>query len=170
MADHNDALILLAQDHLNVRRLLADLVDDPELTEERRIRLLEELDTELEVHNRLEEELFYPALLRKTTRSELRRRVAEACAEHRAAARMMAPAVDECDLLTEDEDEVEVPDLATRREADAAMRVVIERHCAEEEADLFSLARSLLTEPERVELGRKMVKRRQMLFDQRLGA
>jgi len=57
-----DALKLLKQDHDEVKKMLADLEGTTERAEKTRTEGLASLKQELEVHETIEEEIFYPAL------------------------------------------------------------------------------------------------------------
>jgi len=57
-----DALKLLKQDHDEVKKMLADLESTTERAEKTRTEGLATLKAELEVHEAIEEEIFYPAL------------------------------------------------------------------------------------------------------------
>ena len=57
-----DALKLLKTDHDEVKKMLADLEDTTERAEKTRTEGLATLKHELEIHEAIEEEIFYPAL------------------------------------------------------------------------------------------------------------
>ncbi|MDH4111224.1 MAG: hemerythrin domain-containing protein, partial [Actinomycetota bacterium] len=57
-----DALKLLKQDHDEVKTMLSDLEDTTERAVKTRTEGLATLKAELEVHELIEEEIFYPAL------------------------------------------------------------------------------------------------------------
>lgn len=56
-----DATKLLTEDHRKVRALLKDLNETTDRAAKTRTELLEKIALELQVHNQIEEEIFYPA-------------------------------------------------------------------------------------------------------------
>ena len=56
-----DAITLLKDDHKKVRALLASLEKTTERSAERRTKLLQQIEAEINVHASIEEEIFYPA-------------------------------------------------------------------------------------------------------------
>ncbi|HEX2221740.1 MAG TPA: hemerythrin domain-containing protein, partial [Candidatus Limnocylindria bacterium] len=57
-----DALSLLKEDHDRVKKMLTDGESTTERAEKTRTELFGKLKEEMEVHERIEEEIFYPAL------------------------------------------------------------------------------------------------------------
>ena len=57
-----DAITLLKQDHDAVKRMLQELEQMPKGQPEKRLKLAEQIIHELMVHERIEEEIFYPAV------------------------------------------------------------------------------------------------------------
>lgn len=57
-----DAVTLLKQDHDKVKEMLRELEQLPKGQPEQRLKLAEEIIHELMVHERIEEEIFYPAV------------------------------------------------------------------------------------------------------------
>ena len=57
-----DAITLLKQDHDKVKELFRELETLPAAQPERRLKLAETIIAELMVHERIEEEIFYPAV------------------------------------------------------------------------------------------------------------
>ena len=56
-----DAISLLKEDHKKVRALLAALEKTTERSADRRVKLLQQIESEVKVHATVEEEIFYPA-------------------------------------------------------------------------------------------------------------
>src|SRR4051812_46011583 len=75
-----DAITLLKKDHVKVRGLLKKL----EKTENRDTRrnLFEQIDTDLQAHTKVEEEIFYPAFRDAVRTKEQKKMFFEAMAEH----------------------------------------------------------------------------------------
>ena len=86
-----DAITVLREDHKLLRKLSEELADTTEAAVETRKKLLKRLETELNAHTTIEEELFYPALLDASEDIEDARRVAEGIEEHRACDKKVIP-------------------------------------------------------------------------------
>src|SRR6185369_5098299 len=56
-----DAISMLTQDHRRVKRLLKQLDATTERATTRRENLFKEIETEIKIHSKVEEEIFYPA-------------------------------------------------------------------------------------------------------------
>lgn len=147
------ALDLLKKDHKQVKKLLKELVETTTRAKKRRAELLDEIETELEVHTTIEEEIFYPALRDAATRNEQREVIAEAFEEHRAVNGMVLP-----DLKKTKVDTVEFGGRAK------VLKELVEHHADEEEDEMFSLAHELMSEEELHELGEQMMGRKQQLL------
>ena len=137
-----DALELLTADHNRVRGLFtrfqaADGSNDGEAA-----RLAETIFEELEVHTKVEEQIFYPAV--SDCNDELHEIVAEGIEEHHVVDEIMA----------------EAKALQPTDEAWAAkLKVLIENvehHAEEEEQEMFPLVRKALDNDARAELGQRL--------------
>jgi hypothetical protein len=143
-----DALQLLKQDHEEVKGLLEKL----DSTTERGVKTREELFTrvtrELEVHEAIEEEIFYPALKEHPKAKEL---VLEAYEEHHVVDTVMA----------------EIRELPYDDETWGAkltvMKENVEHHIEEEEQEMFEQARDVFSKDELEELGARMEERKRAL-------
>jgi len=141
-----EATAVLRRDHDAMRDLLAQL--SSALGEDERTRtLFRALKDELVRHTRVEEELFYPALLRVRS-PETRERVRDALGHHQALDALVAEM---------DQTEPEDPRYADRL---AVLRESVERHIEGEEGALFALARIHLTDDRLLALGDRMEMRR----------
>lgn len=136
-----DAIVLLETDH----RRMEDLLKRGEDTTERAVRargdLLDTLTTELNAHETIEEQLFYPAL---RSHPEAKDIVLEGFEEHHTA-----------DLLVEELHEV----AADREQWGAKFKVLqetIQHHIEEEEGEMFRTARAVLSQEELEGLGKQM--------------
>jgi hemerythrin-like domain-containing protein len=144
-----DAVQLLKQDHDKVKRILEDL----DSTTERGVKTREELFTkvkrELEVHESIEEEIFYPALKQHPKAKEL---VLEAYEEHHVVNMVMAEIGD-------------VPfDDETWGAKCTVMKENVEHHIEEEEGEMFKQARQVFSREELEELGVRMQARKEALL------
>jgi len=144
-----DALSLLKEDHDKVKKMLAEL----DSTTERGVKTREELFTkvkqELEIHEAIEEEIFYPALKEHPKAKEL---VLEAYEEHNVVDMVMA--------------QIEgVPFDDERWGAKlTVMKENVEHHIEEEETEMFKQARQIFERDELEGLGQRMESRKQELM------
>ena len=145
-----DAIQFLKREHNALKRLFADLRRTGARAHRKRRELLDRIVTDLEVHARIEEELFYPAV---NELPRARHLIAEARADHDAVR----------DVVTELE-VVEAGDPAFAAKIDELREIVL-AHLAEEEDDVFQLAQAL--GPERLgDLGAALDARRRQLAEQ----
>jgi hemerythrin-like domain-containing protein len=146
-----DALSLLKDDHDKVKKMLKDL----DSTTERGVKTREELFTkvkqELEIHEAIEEEIFYPALKEHPKAKEL---VLEAYEEHNVVDMVMA--------------EIQgVPYDDERWGAKlTVMKENVEHHIEEEESEMFKQARQVFEREQLEELGEQMESRKQALMSE----
>jgi hypothetical protein len=144
-----NALKLLEEDHKKVKKLMGEI----ESTTERGVKTREELFTklrgELEVHEAIEEEIFYPALKEHPKAKDL---VLEAYEEHNVVDMVMG----------------EIEDVAYNDETWGAKFAVLkenlEHHIEEEESDMWKQARAVFDDDELNELGDRMSARKQELL------
>ena len=144
-----NALKLLESDHKKVKKLMGEI----EPTTERGVKTREELFTklrgELEVHEAIEEEIFYPALREHPKAKDI---VLEAYEEHHVVDMVMG----------------EIEDVAFDDETWGAKFTVLkenlEHHIEEEESDMWKQARAVFDDDELNELGDRMSARKQELL------
>jgi hemerythrin superfamily protein len=125
-----DALTLIKNDHRETEALFKTALDDNEKPAARRKAIAQVLDA-LDVHTRMEEAIFYPAL-RKAGGKDEKDSVLEADEEHAGAKSLIAkiratPAGDE-----------------TLKAKVTVLKEQIEHHVREEESTMFSEARKVL--------------------------
>jgi hemerythrin superfamily protein len=133
-----DAFELLKKDHKKVSQLFKEI---EEASGQRKKEIFARLKTELDVHAKVEERIFYPALENK---DEARDITLEAYEEHKVVKDLLG----ELDSSNAPEDEW-----------DAKLTVLkenVEHHVEEEEGELFSKARQALSKQEIEELGVEM--------------
>lgn len=126
-----DAVEMLKQDHENVKRMLKQYDEMGEGQKERKRALAEKIVSELMVHERIEEDVFYPAF-KEAAGKEGKELVAESREEHHVV-----------DLIIEELQAVDVGD----EDFDAKFKVLkenVEHHIQEEEEEMFPDARKLL--------------------------
>ena len=140
---------MLMEDHDKVQKLLKQQESTEDGREKRRLAQI--IVREIEVHAKLEEELFYPALRRRSDTEEFTQLLHESIEEHHVAT-----------LLVE-----ELKAMSTTDERyDAKFKVLgeaVEHHREEQIEKTFPHARRLL-KPDAEELGKKMMKRKMELM------
>lgn len=141
-----DATAFLRNGHGSVRRLFARL-DEARFDARYKRLVFRSIKGELEAHARVEEEVFYPALMRLRS-SPTRQSVRNALEEHQTL-----------DALVAEIDQMEADD-ARLDDRLAALRQSVERHIEQEERVLFEQARIHFTDERLDMLGRAMEARR----------
>jgi hypothetical protein len=136
-----DAITLLKEDHRLFRKLLEQGDETTERARKARVELLERLVAELKLHEKIEEEIFYPALQGYEKAKEI---VLEGYEEHHVA-----------DLIAAELKRTDVGDERWGAKW-SVLKENIEHHIEEEEEDMFKKARTLLDKAELVALGERM--------------
>ena len=136
-----DALQLLKDDHEKVKKLLEQGESTAERAEKTRTELFAKLKQELAVHERIEEEIFYPALKGHPRAKEL---VLEAYEEHHVV-----------DTILGELEQTDVSDEKWGAKFTVA-RENIEHHIEEEEGEMSEQARQVFDTAELEELGERM--------------
>ena len=143
-----DALKLLKQDHDEVKSMLSDLESTTERAEKTRTEGLATLKAELQVHEAIEEEIFYPALQEHPKTKEL---ALEGYEEHHVVDMVMA------------EIEGVAPSDETWMAKFTVMKENLEHHIEEEEGEMFKQAEQVFDDDELAELGDRMQARKDEL-------
>ena len=146
-----DALSLLKEDHDKVKKLLKDLDSTTERGVKTREQLFNKIKQELEIHEAIEEEIFYPALKDHPKTKEL---TLEAYEEHHVVDLVMA----EIEAIPFDQE--------TWGAKFTVMKENVEHHIEEEEGEMFKQAKQVFDEDELSQLGESMAKRKQELLQQ----
>ena len=138
MATEMDALTLLTKDHELVKDLMNKMAkeDDPDQLSS----MFEQLVDELSIHERIEEEIFYPALQKLPKAKE---DVLEAFEEHH----VVDDIIQHIDVETDDD---------KWKAKFTVMKENVEHHIKDEEEKLFPKAEKLLGREKLGELGAKM--------------
>jgi hemerythrin superfamily protein len=144
-----NAIQLLKEDHKKVRKLLSELADTTPRGVKTRTELLAQIATELRVHTKIEEEIFYPALKAAAKTQEDQAMYFEALEEHRAAGELVLP-------------DLENTDPGSDRFSGRAkvLKELIEHHADEEEKEMFPRARELMDKAQLEQLGERMAQRK----------
>ena len=132
-----NAILLLKNDHKKVEKIFSDLENK---ADDRRA-LFPELDRELTIHAKIEEQIFYPAAREATPTRDL---VLESLEEHKQIKMVLA--------------DLEHTDMRTA-EWGANLKVLREdvmHHVGEEEDELFPKIQKLLSKEQLDELGTRM--------------
>ena len=148
-----NAIELLKDDHKTLRKLLGDLGETTKRAEKKRTELLARVAKEIEVHSKIEEEIFYPAFKVAAGEGDDEAMYFEALEEHHAAGDLVLP-----DLLATD---VTSDKFSGRAKV---LREMIEHHAGEEEKEMFPRARELLGSELLRELGQRMAVRKAELM------
>lgn len=136
-----DAIALLKADHDKVKKLLADGESTTDRGEKTRTELFATIKGELFVHERIEEEIFYPALK-----------------EHPKAKDIVLEGYEEHHVVDEIMGELEALDVTdeTWGAKFKVMKENIEHHIEEEEGEMFKQARAVFDRQELEDLGTRM--------------
>jgi hemerythrin superfamily protein len=150
-----DALTLLKQDHQKVKKIMGDL----EKTTERGVKTREEIFTklvrELVIHEKIEEQIFYPRVRDAAKTKELKENVSESFEEHHFVNVVIA----------------EIKDTPFDAEEWAAkfsvMKENIEHHAfEEEEGEMFPKVTKLFDKDELEQMGTEMEELKQQLMQE----
>lgn len=136
-----NALELLRQDHRKVKKLLEDLESTTERGVKTRDELFTKIKRELEIHEALEEQIFYPTLKEHPKAKEI---VLEGYEEH-----------DVVDHLLDGLDGLAYEDETWGAKA-KVMKENVEHHIEEEEGEMFEIARKVFDDADLRELGDRM--------------
>ena len=136
-----DAIALLKADHDKMKKLLADGETTTERGEKTRTELFATIKGELFVHERIEEEIFYPELKQHPKAKDI---VLEGYEEHHVVDEIMGE-LEALDVTDE-----------TWGAKFKVMKENIEHHIEEEEGEMFKQARSVFDRQELEDLGARM--------------
>ena len=140
-----NSLTLLRKDHREVKDLLKQ-ASDADTAEKQ--KLFEQIKSELQVHEAIEEEIFYPALKEHPKTKEI---ALEAYEEHHVVDQVMS----ELDAL--------LPDDETWDAKFSVMEENLKHHINEEEREMFEQAQQVFSDDELEQLGDQMLRRKEQL-------
>ena len=138
-----NAFTLLKADHKKVAGILEKIDETTERAVKTREELFTQLKTELDIHTRIEETIFYPAL---KDADETRDITLEAVEEHKVVKTLLG----ELESLGKDKEEWTAKFTVLKEN--------IEHHVEEEEGEMFPKARKVLGEDGAETLGTRMEK------------
>ena len=142
-----DAISLLKEDHDRVKKMLNEGEETTERAEKTRTELFARLKEELMIHERIEEEIFYPALKQHPKAREL---ALEGYEEHHVVDQILSEL--EATPVT---DETWTAKFKVAKEN-------LEHHIEEEEGDMFRAARQAFSREELEDLGARMAELKQL--------
>jgi hemerythrin superfamily protein len=145
-----DAIKLLTEDHKKVKALFREYEGLSDNAHKRRQQVVERVFRELEVHTKIEEEVFYPALEAKAD-DEGEELVHEAREEHHVV-----------DVLMSEMKKLE-PDNPEYAAKFTVLMENVEHHADEEEKEMFPQAKKVLRD-ELDTLGQQMEQRKEQLM------
>ena len=145
-----DVIALLKEDHAKVREMLDKLYEGKSRGQKSRQQLFTEIEIEIEMHARVEEEIVYPAFLELVEKGE-RHLYFEAQEEHALVRRVL----DEMDAGSPEDEEF------TARAK--VLKDLVEHHAKEEEREMFPILRSQMEAQRLRELGDEVTARKQEL-------
>ena len=143
-----DAIALLKDDHKKVKELLEKLEKTGDGDVAERKDLFTRIRSEMEIHEAIEEEIFYPALKQH---AEAREIVLEGYEEHHVV-----------DILLGEMTDMDPGDERWMAKA-KVMKENVEHHIEEEEDDMFDTARDVLDKSTLMALGQRMDARKRIL-------
>ncbi len=142
-----DAISLLKADHDRFKKMLTEGEATTERAEKTRTELFDTLKAALLIHERIEEEIFYPALKAHPKAKDI---VLEGYEEHHVV-----------DEIMEELGETKVTD-ETWAAKFKVMKENLEHHIEEEEGDMFKTARQVFEADELETLGTRMMELQQL--------
>ena len=149
-----DPMKMLKEDHSKVKKLFEEFESAGDRADKKKEKLFEQIRSELDVHMKLEESIFYPAV-KKVRSEETKELIREADEEHHVAKLLLA----------------EIAKLEPSAEQyDAKVKVLkenIEHHVEEEEGELFPDAKKRLSDDKLAELGEQMKAKKSALMGSR---
>src|SRR5688572_1128631 len=140
-----NALELMKQDHAELKKMMDQLESTTERGVKTREQLFAKIRRELQVHETVEEEIFYPALKEHPKAKEI---VLEGYEEHHAV-----------DTLVGELETVPFDDERWGAKF-TVIKENIEHHIEEEEGEMFSKARQVFDKSELDDLGSRMEQRK----------
>jgi hemerythrin-like domain-containing protein len=149
--DAMDAVALLKADHRKVEDLFSQLEKTTERGAAKRTRLLGQIETEIKMHMRLEEDIFYPAFREAVKKKDDKEMYHEAKEEHHVA-----------DMVMSELKRLDPTDETFGAKA-KVLKELIEHHVEEEEGEMFPKARRAMGVAMLRELGEEMAERKRSL-------
>jgi hemerythrin-like domain-containing protein len=149
-----DAIALLTEDHQRVRELLGEMEETTERAVRKREELLATIEQELEIHTKIEGDIFYPAFRDAAKKKDDKDLYYEALEEHHVV-----------DMVMPEFKETK----ADSEEFGAKAKVLkdlVEHHAGEEEKEMFPRAKKLMDREQLLDLGQQLVQAKASLMSE----
>jgi hemerythrin superfamily protein len=150
-AQGTDATKLLKEDHAKVKALFEKLEKTTDRAIAKRRELFDKIRTELVIHAKVEEEIFYP-MVRELRSKDAKELYFEAHEEH-AIVKMLLRQISEIE-----------PDAETFKAKCKVLMDVVLHHAKEEEREMFREVKARVSTEELKELGMKIEERKEFLM------
>ena len=151
----NDAIALLKEDHKKVRQLLEKLESASVRASRFRDSLLTQIEDEVKIHTRIEEDIFYPAFKEAVRKKQDQHLYYEAVEEHHVV-----------DMVLEEFEGLNGADQEQFAAKSKVLKDLIEHHATEEEQEMFPMARKVMGAQQLRELGERLKERKQELTEE----
>lgn len=148
-----NAITLLREDHKKVRELLSQLEDSSQKAVSRRETLLEEIERQLQIHTKIEEQIFYPAFRAAAEKKDDTKLYYEALEEHHVVD-LVLPEIKKTDTGADE--------FAAKAKV---LKDLVEHHADEEEKEMFPRAKKLMDREELLRLGEQLAKAKESLTE-----
>lgn len=149
-----NAITSLKRDHSRLKKLLSELENTTERGAKTRTRLLSDIEMELKIHAKLEEEIFYPAFKEAASKRDDRALFYEATEEHHVVD-MVLPEL-----------KATSPTSEVFGAKAKVVKELVEHHIKEEEREMFVKARAIMSADALNELGDAIEARRETMIAQ----
>jgi hemerythrin-like domain-containing protein len=149
-----DAITLLTEDHQRVRELLGEMEETTERAVSKREELLATIEQELEIHTKIEEDIFYPAFRDAAKKKDDKDLYYEALEEHHVVDMVMP----EIKKTKADSDEFGAKA--------KVLKDLVEHHAGEEEKEMFPRAKKLMDREQLLDLGRQLAQAKDSLMSE----
>jgi hemerythrin-like domain-containing protein len=136
-----NALTLLKEDHDRVKKMLAEGEQTTERAEKTRTDLYTRLKSDLQIHERMEEEILYPALKEQPKSEDI---AYEGFEEHHVVDEIFAEL---------EQTPVDSPEWTAKFKV---AKENLEHHIEEEEGEMFRVTRQLFSDDELEQMGMRM--------------
>ena len=149
-----DAITLLTEDHQRVRELLGEMEETTERAVSKREELLATIEQELEIHTKIEEDIFYPAFRDAARKKDDKDLYFEALEEHHVVD-MIMPEIKKTKADSEE--------FGAKAKV---LKDLVEHHAGEEEKEMFPRAKKLMDREQLLDLGQQLAQTKDSLMSE----
>ena len=149
-----DAIALLTEDHQRVRELLGEMEETTERAVSKREELLATIEQELEIHTKIEEDIFYPAFRDAAKKKDDKDLYFEALEEHHVVD-MVMPEIKKTKADSEE--------FGAKAKV---LKDLVEHHAGEEEKEMFPRAKKLMDREQLLNLGQQLAQAKDSLMSE----